>query len=89
MTCKHDASHVADCKVIHLEDTGRFMIEINVACGDCGKPYVFLGLPAGLNMNGAAVSVDGLTALLSIAPQGTEPAPIDLIGYAIHGGPTQ
>jgi hypothetical protein len=61
--------------VARLEDTGRFSAEITVNCADCGLPFQFLGLPAGLIMNGAAVSIDGLEARMAISPQGAQPNP--------------
>lgn len=89
MTCKHNTKHSAECVVNYLEDTGRFMLNVQLTCGNCSKPFVFIGLPPGLNMRGATVSVDGRVAALAIAPEGTEPTAIDLISYAIHGGRPQ
>lgn len=80
--CKHMAFG-ASCKVARLEDSGRFMLEVRVICSDCKLPFQFKGLPAGLNLNGATVSVDGLEANLAICPQGAEMSPLDVIGYQL------
>ncbi|HKB35360.1 MAG TPA: hypothetical protein VKD72_02835 [Gemmataceae bacterium] len=41
---------------------------MTIRCEQCGTPFRFIGLPAGLGLNGAAVSVDGTEARLAIAP---------------------
>ncbi len=89
MTCLHTASCKADCTIEFTEDSGRFLLGVRVHCQDCGKPFVFLGLPAGVNLEGAAVSVDGTEARLAIAPEGTVPTALDLIGVAVRGGQLQ
>lgn len=82
MACKH-MQFKADVRVARLEDSGRFMAEVRIHCSECRLPFEFQGLPAGLNLNGAAVSVDHLEANLAIAPQGSKPTTLDMIGYAI------
>ncbi len=83
MECKH-MQFKADVRVARLEDSGRFMAEVRIHCSECGLPFEFQGLPAGLNLNGAAVSVDHLEANLAIAPQGSKPTTLDMIGYAVR-----
>ncbi len=80
-----------ESKVARLEDSGRFMLELRIRCTECNLPFQFKGLPAGLNLNGAAVSVDGLEANLAICPQGAEMSPLDVIGYQLGsmGAPKQ
>lgn len=76
----------ADCRVARLEDSGRFMLEVSVRCLDCGQPFQFLGLPPGLKLNGATVSLDGLEANIAICPQGARPNPLQgLQGYTVEG----
>ena len=86
-TCSH-MNFKANVNVARLEDSGRFMAEVRVTCSDCGLPFQFNGLAAGLDMNGAAVSIDGLEANLSISPQGSTPSPLDniLLRMGSHGG---
>lgn len=67
--CKHENFFVS-ATVNRLEDVGRFCADIRITCEDCGTPMRFLGLPAGVDLNGASVSVDGEEARLSIAPKG-------------------
>ena len=86
--CKHE-DFAANVAVARLEDSGRFMAEITVKCAQCGKPFQFLGLEPGLDLNGARVSLDGLEANIAISPQGTRAAPIHgLMGYDIKRGLT-
>ncbi len=57
--------HVA---VNRLEDTKSFHADVTITCAECNLPFQFLGLPGGLIMDGAAVSVDGTEARLAIRP---------------------
>ena len=65
--CSHEHFE-AQVTVNRLEDTDRFAADVTVKCIDCDTPFCFLGLPAGLNLDGAAVSVDRTEARLAIAP---------------------
>lgn len=67
MGCKHE-SFLTKCTVNRLEDSGRFMLDIEVVCEQCQTPFVFKGLPVGVNLEGACVSVSGREARLAIAP---------------------
>jgi hypothetical protein len=73
MDCKHPG-FMADVTVNRLDDTGRFTADVRIQCDVCGKKMRFLGLPMGLDLNGAAVSPDGTEARLAIHPIG-EPVP--------------
>lgn len=83
--CKHEDFR-ATVGVARLEDTGRFNAEVRIECSQCHRPFQFLGLPLGLDLNGAAVSVDGQEARLAIAPVGSVPQPIDgaLAGFRVR-----
>ena len=70
--CKHE-DFEARVEVNRLEDIGCFVADIRVTCSQCHIPLQFLGLPIGLKLDGAAVSVDGIEAHLAIAPQGEAP----------------
>lgn len=63
--CKHE-NFAAQVDVNRLEDSGRFTADVRIACSQCGTPFRFLGLPAGVDLNGATVSVDGTEARLAI-----------------------
>lgn len=69
MPCEHK-DFEADVTVNRLEDTGRFSADVRIKCVGCGTPFRFIGLPTGLDLNGAAVSVDGTEARLAVAPKG-------------------
>jgi hypothetical protein len=56
-TCEHK-EFAASVKVERIEDIGRFAADITINCSECGEPFRFLGLPIGLNLNGATVSFD-------------------------------
>ena len=68
MACKH-MNFAANVEVARLEDSGRFMADITIKCSECGEPFQFVGLEAGLNLNGATVSIDGLEARMAILPK--------------------
>ena len=74
--CKHKDFH-AVVSVTRLEDSGRFSADIRIECNDCHLPFQFLGLPLGLDLNGATMSIDGQEACLAIAPVGSIPQPFD------------
>ncbi len=65
MKCQHE-NFDASVKVNRLQDVGRFAADITIKCADCGEPFRFLGLPCGIDLNGAAVSADGTEARLAI-----------------------
>lgn len=62
----------AEVDVARLEDTGRFMADVRVKCADCGVRMLFTGLPRGLDIHGAAMSVDASEARLAIMPDGSD-----------------
>ena len=69
MPCDHPGFK-AEVMVNRLENKGRFSADVRIECDVCGKKMRFLGLPMGLDLNGAAVSVDGTEARLAIHPVG-------------------
>ena len=81
--CEHK-SFKAKVVVNRMVDTGHFMAEVAVGCEDCGLPFEFLGLDAGLDMQGAMVSIDGLEARLAISPKGARPNPLQRMGFGIE-----
>lgn len=84
MKCKHSNLRTT-VAVALLEDSGRRNAEIKITCADCGKPFQFLGLSAGLNLDGAACSPDGLEARLAICPQGEKPNPMQaMLGFTVN-----
>lgn len=83
-SCAHKTSHSAEVSVNYLEDSGRFMADIRVSCAECGLPFQFLGLPLGLNLGGAAMSVDGREARIAISPVGRVLHPLEgLSGFGV------
>ena len=75
--CKHAANHTAEVRIAVLQDTGRFMAEVRIRCAECGVAFQFLGLPLGLNLDGATMSVDGEEARLAVAPVGRVMRPLE------------
>lgn len=65
MNCKHE-QFKCDCGVTRLEDSGRFTADISITCTQCGTRFRFLGLPCGIDLDGAAVSVDGTEGRFAI-----------------------
>jgi hypothetical protein len=62
----------AKCTVNRFEDTGRFMLEVELHCTACREPFRFLGLAAGLSWQTASSSIDSLTAHLPVEPEGVK-----------------
>lgn len=70
-SCRHEDFR-AEVKVTRLLDTGAFMAEISVECSQCGEPFRFRGVDAGLNFERPAVSIDGLELNAPIEPEGVK-----------------
>lgn len=84
--CAHE-DFKANVNINRLEDTGRFSADVRIECVQCGVPMRFLGLPAGVDLEGASTSVDATEARLAIAPKGEvvsalEGAPL---GFSVRG----
>lgn len=61
-----------------------YLAEIKVSCAECGLPFEFLGLEAGMDTEGAKVSIDGLEARLAITPKGVRPNPFQRMAFGIR-----
>ena len=80
--CEHHnfAASVAVGRLTNRDGVvSNFTAEVTVHCADCGRKMQFLGLPAGVDTQGATVSVDGLEARLALSPQGEVLSPLDRI----------
>lgn len=79
--CEHEAFQGSlDVHRITDHDGGpvvRFSANVRCTCLVCNKQFRFMGLPIGLDMDGAAVSVDGCEARLSMAPPGEVLTPLE------------
>jgi hypothetical protein len=67
--CQHE-EFKARVAVNRMIDTGRFMADITVECAQCGEPFRFVGVAAGLNHEKPLASIDGLELRAPIEPQG-------------------
>src|SRR5439155_15831666 len=70
--CEHK-DFEANVVVNRLEDIGRFAADVTIRCKECSLPFQFVGLPVGLNLDGATVSLDATEARLAIVPRGEAP----------------
>ena len=70
--CKHESFYtVAEVNRITDGDEGPvvgYSLDLRVACDQCQLPFRFLGLPVGVDSNGASVSADGQEGRFAIAP---------------------
>jgi hypothetical protein len=83
--CQHNKNHNVEAKIACFENRPNgFMAELRITCGDCGKPFQFLGLEPGLDTQGARVSIDGLEANIAICPEGAKPSPLQRLSYNIN-----
>jgi hypothetical protein len=67
LLCKHE-DFACNVAVGRLTDSGRFMADVTIKCAQCDLPFSFKGLDAGLDLEGARISPDGLEARLAISP---------------------
>lgn len=70
-TCEH-RQFQASVNVNRLEDSGRFMADVAIVCEECGLPFSFLGLPPGVDMEGATVSIDGTEGRFALTHRPTQ-----------------
>jgi len=82
VSCKH-MSFRAQVNVARLEDVGQFMAEITIRCDECQKPFQFLGLEAGIDTQGARVSLDGLEANIAICPEGARVSHLQRLAFNV------
>lgn len=72
--CNHERfeASVAVNRILESKDgpVERICADVRISCVDCGVPLRFIGLPFGVDLNGAAVSSDGEEARLAVAPKG-------------------
>lgn len=71
MACDHP-NFAASVNVGRLTDENGFVThytaDVSIHCSSCGRRMRFVGLPGGVDLNGATVSADGLEARLAIHP---------------------
>lgn len=61
-----------------------FSADVRIRCADCGEPFRFIGMSAGLSGAGPRCSVDETTAALPIRPASADPDfGLGIPGYAI------
>ena len=82
--CKHE-SFAVSALVNRLEDIGRFQLDLRVVCEQCSTPFRFIGLPGGVDLNGASCSADGMEGRFAIAPKGEVIPPMSgPVGFSIR-----
>lgn len=80
MTCSHqDFNAVVSvtglvddpAKELTHAPADRWTADVRINCVQCGEPFRFLELPAGISFQRPMVSIDGLELRVPIEPQGT------------------
>lgn len=66
--CRHEEFYTA-VKVARILDVGKFVAEISIKCVECGEPFRFVGVPAGLAYDRPHCSIDGLELHAPIEPE--------------------
>ena len=72
MSCQHEqfSADVSAHRIVDPDKPILFRADVKVRCVQCGEPFRFLGLDAGLNFERPTVSVDGLELNAPIEPEG-------------------
>jgi hypothetical protein len=89
MDCQHMnfavAANVGRIKARDEDELpSAFTVDLKIECSECHHPFEFVGLPMGLSMSEASVSVDGLEAHLPIVPQGVAmPGAMKMAGFKV------
>lgn len=88
--CEH-LNFVCECDVNRLptKEGGpieRYSMDVRVKCADCGIPFRFIGLPCGVDLNGAAVSIDATEGRFAIAPKGQVVSVLEggVVGFSVR-----
>jgi hypothetical protein len=88
--CEHE-TFACECDVNRLptKEGGpieRYQMDVRVKCADCGVSFRFIGLPAGLDLNGAAVSMDACEGRFAIAPKGQVVSVLEggVVGFSVR-----
>lgn len=88
--CVHE-NFMADVQVARMPSREggpieRYMADVRVKCDDCGLPFRFIGLPAGVDLNGASVNNDATEARLAIAPKGEVISELEggVVGFSVR-----
>lgn len=76
MTCEHllTASEVDVTRLFPGTADARWHAVVEIRCVDCGIPFRFVGLPTGMDANGAGTSADGTQGLFTVYPTRGEPS---------------
>lgn len=85
--CPHE-QFAAVVAVGRILDVGKFVADIRVHCTDCGEPFRFVGVPAGLTFDAPRVSIDGLELHAPIEPE-IEPTLHATASYVVPAIPTR
>lgn len=95
MSCEH-VNFAAEVDVNRLPDkeggpVKHYNADVRIKCADCGLPFRFIGLPAGLDLNGAATSVDACEARLAIGPKGEVVSVMEggVVGFSVRNEATR
>lgn len=85
--CEHK-NFSAVVKVHRLEDVKCFNAFITIQCVECQTPFTFVGLPTGLSLAGAAMSVDGTEGRFAIVPRCEKQDILDdvPVGFSVQRG---
>ena len=67
MSCPHENFN-GEMDVNRLEDSGRFVVDVRVQCGDCNERFVFIGLDVGASLERPMMSFGGHEAHLPVKP---------------------
>lgn len=91
-TCEHNR-FTANLVVARLTDRpGRFHADVRIVCAECGTAMKFLGLPAGVDLNGAATSRGATEARLAIVPSNgivVDPVACEASGFTVRDSPVR
>lgn len=70
--CRHEKIEVKH-RIKYIEALDRYVLSVIVQCAQCQAYFRFLGLPRGVDLEGATLAVDGTTGLFGIYPENQTP----------------
>lgn len=66
--CLHNVDVSAVCKVVYLDDTHHYTLEVRLRCVACGCPFRFVELPHAIMITRPCRDLSGITASLPVVP---------------------
>lgn len=83
INCKHNTNHNCFVDINYIQDKEAYMADIKIFCAECGMPFEFVGVEAGMLFTKPMASADAQTLRAPIKPKGSSVLPA-IPGFTIR-----